>query len=152
MDTEHPAPKKRDLLLIVILLLLSAALGTGYYFKHRTPAPQGESTAAISDTSSPGEETPAEVEELPHLRAEVSIDGVVQTVLDLSEDQEVTIEGPNDGTNLLIIQDGEIWCDDASCPDKVCIYQGRQSRDGDIIVCLPNRMIVQLIEREEAPQ
>ena len=82
----------------------------------------------------------------------VIADGELHTVLDLSKDQEVTVEGPGGGTNHLIVQDGEIWCDDASCPDKVCIYQGHQSIDGDIIVCLPNLMIVQIIQRGTAPQ
>lgn len=116
----HQKAKKNDLLLLIILLVLCAALGAGYYFTHRTPA----------------------------LRAQVSIDGNVVHVLDLSRDQEVTIQGAHNGTNLLIVRDGEIWCADASCPDKVCVHQGKQSMDGDSITCLPNLMFVWIIGRE----
>lgn len=116
----HPKTKKHDLLLLIILLLLCAALGAGYYFTHRTPA----------------------------LRAEVSIDGKVVEILDLSRDQDVTIQGANGGTNRLVVQDGEIWCADASCPDKICVHQGKQSMDGDSITCLPNLMFVWVIGKE----
>lgn len=116
----HQKAKKNDLLLLIILLLLCAAFGAGYYFTHRTPA----------------------------LRAEVSIDGKVVQVLDLSRNQEVTIHGAHNGTNLLVVQDGEIWCADASCPDKVCVHQGKQSMDGDSITCLPNLMFVWIIGKE----
>ena len=161
MNTEHPTPRKKDLLLILILLLMAAALWAGHHFRQRPSAPPEESTIseAHSDTSAPAEgsseseeDAPGDEEGLPPLRAEVTIDGELHTVLDLSKDQEVTVEGPGGGTNHLIVQDGEIWCDDASCPDKVCIYQGHQSIDGDIIVCLPNLMIVQIIQRGTAPQ
>lgn len=114
--------RKHDLLLILILLLVSAALALGYHMAHRTPA----------------------------LRAEVTIDGELVQVLDLSKNQEVTIQGARGGTNHLTVQDGEIWCSQASCPDKVCVHQGKQSRDGEIIVCLPNLMIVQIIGEPES--
>lgn len=112
--------KKRDFILVIVLLALAAVLGGGYFLTHRTPA----------------------------LRAEVTVDGNLVEVLDLSKDQTVTIHGPHDGSNVLVVQDGAVWCSEASCPDKVCIHQGKQSMDGGIIVCLPNYMIVQVIGKE----
>ena len=109
--------EKQDKFLILALFLISLASWLGYYLTHRTPA----------------------------LQAEVTVDGQPAKTLDLTKNQEITIEGINGGTNLLIIQDGEIWCEEASCPDKVCIRQGKQSQDGEMIVCLPNRMIVQVV-------
>ncbi len=112
--------KKRDFILVIVLLALAAVLGGGYFLTHRTPA----------------------------LRAEVTVDGKLVEVLDLSKDQTVTIHGPRDGSNVLVVRDGAVWCSEASCPDKVCIHQGKQSIDGGIIVCLPNYMIVQVIGKE----
>ncbi len=79
--------------------------------------------------------------------AEISCNGQVTQVLDLSKDQEVTIETPNGGTNHLVVKDGQIWCSDASCPDKLCVKQGKKHLDTDTIVCLPNKMIVTIVER-----
>lgn len=63
----------------------------------------------------------------------------------LTEDYETEFKVEvNSGYNTVHIQDGSVWIDDASCPDKVCLYQGKISKDGEIIVCLPNRLMIQI--------
>ena len=42
------------------------------------------------------------------------------------------------------VADGRVWVADASCPDKDCVHRGAQSRAGASIICLPNRVSVQL--------
>ena len=74
----------------------------------------------------------------PAAIAQVSLDGTVVKTLDT----EITVTSPNGGTNHLIVKDGEIWCSEASCPDKVCVHQGKKHLNSDTIVCLPNQMIV----------
>ncbi|ADL07501.1 NusG domain II-containing protein [Thermosediminibacter oceani] len=39
----------------------------------------------------------------------------------------------------------------ADCPDKDCIRQGWASRPGQMLVCLPNRVVVK-IESEKSPE
>ena len=72
--------------------------------------------------------SPAEV-------VEISVDGNVV---------ELTIDGASGGTNHLIIKDGEVWVSEATCPDKICVHQGKIHMDGEIIVCLPNKMTAQI--------
>ena len=74
--------------------------------------------------------------------SQITVDGKVVGTLDLSRDTELTVTGANKGTNHLIVRDGEIWCSEASCPDKVCVHQGKKHLSSDTIVCLPNKMIV----------
>ena len=62
--------------------------------------------------------------------------------LPLSEDTEVTIEGVDGGENLLVIQDGTAKIESASCPDGICVRHYAISRDGESIICLPNRVVV----------
>ena len=73
---------------------------------------------------------------------EVAVDGEVVMTLPLSEDTEVTIEGVDGGENLLIIQDGTAKIESASCPDGICVRHYAISRDGESIICLPNRVVV----------
>ena len=75
---------------------------------------------------------------------EISVDGNLAETLDLNQDQEITIPGFHGGSNRLIIQDGQAWVQEASCPDHLCIRQGKISREGEMIVCLPNRMIAEV--------
>lgn len=106
--------QKRDLILAAVILMAAAAAFGFNYYSRRTPA----STA------------------------QVSVEGKVIEVLDLSKDTEVTVTSSNGGTNHLMVKDGEIWCSQASCPDKVCVHQGKKHLSSDTIVCLPNQMIV----------
>lgn len=48
----------------------------------------------------------------------------------------------NGGSNILIIEDGAAWLEDADCPDKLCVRQGKVHLDGQVITCLPNKLTV----------
>ena len=48
----------------------------------------------------------------------------------------------NGGTNTLVIEDGYAWMTDSQCPDKICEYMGKIRYNGQLIVCLPNGVIV----------
>lgn len=76
------------------------------------------------------------------LLVDVSQNGKIIATLDLSKDQELFIENPEGGSNRLIIQNGEAWVSEATCPDHICIRQGHIRTDGEVIVCLPNRLTV----------
>ena len=48
------------------------------------------------------------------------------------------------GYNLIEIGDGEVWVVEASCPDELDVKQGKISRSGEIIVCLPNKLVIEI--------
>ncbi len=74
----------------------------------------------------------------------VSIDGVESYSFPLNEDLEFEITGYEGGTNYLVIDDGEAYLKDASCPDHLCVHMGKISRAGQSIICLPNRVVVEI--------
>ena len=45
-----------------------------------------------------------------------------------------------DSHNKVVIEDGEVRMED--CPDKLCISQGKISKPGQTIICLPNKTMV----------
>ena len=79
-------------------------------------------------------------------RAEISVDGKAVMELDLSEDQVLTVNGAGGGYNRIQVRDGAVSVLEASCPDKVCVHTGTVRYPGETIVCLPNRMIVTVIQ------
>ena len=81
----------------------------------------------------------------PATFVEITVDGTVVKELDLSQNAELVIDSPGGGTNTLIIENGTVRVTDASCPDKLCMHQGRISESGEMIVCLPNRMIAKIV-------
>lgn len=48
----------------------------------------------------------------------------------------------NGGTNTLCIKDGKAWLIYATCPDKLCVKQGKISKTGQTITCLPNKLTI----------
>ena len=79
-------------------------------------------------------------------RAEISVDGKTVMELDLSEDQALTVDGAGGGYNRIQVRDGAVSVLEASCPDKVCVHTGTVRYPGETIVCLPNRMIITVIQ------
>lgn len=48
------------------------------------------------------------------------------------------------GYNKIEIGDGKVRVIEADCPDKLDVKQGWISNKGEIIVCLPNRMVIEI--------
>ncbi len=74
----------------------------------------------------------------------VSVDGVEAYSFPLDEDLEFEITGYEGGTNYLVIENGEAYLKDASCPDRLCVHMGGISKAGQSIICLPNRVVVEI--------
>ncbi len=81
--------------------------------------------------------------------AVVTVDGKEIGVYSLMEDITTDIIGYNGGYNRLEIKDGKADVIEASCPDKLCVQQAKISRDGETIVCLPNRIVIKIIGGEK---
>lgn len=48
------------------------------------------------------------------------------------------------GRNVLQFGDGEVRIIEASCPDQLCVKQGKIGQVGQLLVCLPNRLVVEI--------
>lgn len=80
---------------------------------------------------------------------QVSIDGIVTDTYNLAEDRTVEIEGHAHLNNVLQIKDGKAKMIDAGCKDKLCVHQKEISKTGEAIICLPNRVVVEIIGGKE---
>jgi hypothetical protein len=69
----------------------------------------------------------------------VRVDGKEDAKYSLSENGEYPLNG---GTNILRIQDGKAYLTSATCPDHLCVNQGKIDQSGETITCLPNRLTV----------
>ncbi|WP_029230718.1 NusG domain II-containing protein [Butyrivibrio sp. VCB2006] len=74
----------------------------------------------------------------------VSVDGVVVSTYSLNDNGTYEIEGYNKGLNTLVIENGVAYMSDASCPDHLCMHMGKISKVGQSIICLPNRVVVEI--------
>lgn len=61
-------------------------------------------------------------------------------------DQDRTVEIKGSGSNLLVIENGHAYVKSADCPDKICVNHKPIVRSGEVIVCLPNKVVVEIEE------
>lgn len=77
--------------------------------------------------------------------AKISIDGKQVKTVELTEEvQEIPMDSQF-GHNVLKIHNHGIEMKEADCPDDVCFTFGFVSKPGDSIVCLPNRLLVEIV-------
>ena len=56
----------------------------------------------------------------------------------------------NGGTNTVQIENGKVKMAAANCPDQICVHQKAISRNGESIICLPNKIVLKIVDGEEA--
>ena len=79
--------------------------------------------------------------------ARVTLDGKVVEEIDLSRVEQpytLTLEGPGGFSNTITVEKGRICVSKAGCPDQICVHQGYISDGTTPIVCLPNRLIIEI--------
>ncbi|MBI4855668.1 MAG: NusG domain II-containing protein [Acetobacterium woodii] len=112
--------KKNELIIIIILLVISIGGIAAFYIFNAT-------NQALS--------------------VRVSRQGQVLTVLPLSKDHTETFTDAS-GTNTLVISDGKAKITEADCPDHICVKTYPISNPGETIVCLPHKLVVEVITGE----
>lgn len=80
--------------------------------------------------------------------AEVYVDGKLVQRQSLSEPGTYKIETAS-GTNTLVIENGQAYVSEADCPDRLCAKMGRISKNGENIVCIPHKLVIQISGGEE---
>ncbi len=67
----------------------------------------------------------------------------------LGKEQTISIPYGEDGYNLLFISGGEASISDADCPDGLCVRQRAVDRNGESIICLPHKLVIQITAGKE---
>lgn len=114
--------RRNDIVFILALVIICTFVGLSFFFFRET----GDSVT-------------------------VTVDGTTYGTYDLSND--VTVEIKNaDGeiSNTLVIKDGKAHVEHASCPDGICVAHKPISREGESIVCLPNRVVITVVSSESS--
>jgi hypothetical protein len=65
-------------------------------------------------------------------------------VYDLNQTRNLTIKGAI-GTSHISILQGKVRFTQSPCPNQYCVHQGWLSRAGQVAICLPNQISLQLL-------
>lgn len=80
----------------------------------------------------------------------VSVDGEEYGSYPLNKDLEDKIEFPDGSYNVIQIEDGYVSVSEASCRDQICVNHMHIHYSGETIVCLPNRLVIEIVNGEES--
>lgn len=58
-------------------------------------------------------------------------------------------EAIGDYINVIEILDGAVWISESDCPGEDCVHSGKIRSAGRSIVCLPNRVEVRIVGKED---
>lgn len=78
----------------------------------------------------------------------ITVDGKEYGIYSLDKDQTIHIGD----TNICEIKDGHARMTAASCPDHLCMYQGAIGDEGGLIVCLPNKVVIEGVKAVSSDQ
>ncbi len=76
--------------------------------------------------------------------AEFSYNGKIVNTVSLSEDTKITVNGV-----VFIIEDNSVSVLSSPCPDKICVKSGKIAKNGETIICLPERASVGIISEDK---
>lgn len=111
--------KKRDIWIIVVVLAIALI---GIFIMNSNKAPEYDRMMVISALGKTYKEIP------------------------LTKDtNETFIVETEKGLNKVKIEDGVIKMYEADCPDQICVHNQPITESGDMIVCLPNQVIVEVV-------
>ena len=89
----------------------------------------------------------------------VYVDGTLYAKKPLAQDGEIRVEQEDGSVNVIVIRDGSVHMDYSSCENQLCVQQGSVSAKNRFflslcsqIVCLPNRVMIELEVGGNLPQ
>lgn len=77
----------------------------------------------------------------------ISVDGKHYASYPLSEDREIEIKNGKH-SNTIKIENGSVRMLQSNCKNQICVKSGSVSRLRSSIVCLPNRVVVEIENRK----
>ena len=81
---------------------------------------------------------------------QITIDGELYGPYRLSEDRTIAVEEL--GHNVIQIADNKVTMTEADCPDQYCEEHRAISKTHEVIVCLPHKLVVEILDGGEDNQ
>jgi heptaprenyl diphosphate synthase len=116
VSPSHPLPRRWTPSDVAAAVLLSAGIAASFVL-----LPGGEGSAVL-----------------------VEVGGKTVEKLNMHQDGSVTVQGEK-GRMIVEVRGGRVRVADADCPNRICVRTGWRSREGEVIVCVPNRTVIRIL-------
>ena len=84
----------------------------------------------------------------------VKVNGVETYAYSLSENTQFEIKTGenNENINVVVIENGKVRVTEADCPDGICKEYRPISYVGETIVCLPHKVVIEIVGESTEPE
>ncbi len=72
----------------------------------------------------------------------VSLNGEAVRIIDLEKAEDDVFQV---GSVTVEVKNGKVSVTDSDCPDKTCVRTGEISKSGEAVVCVPNKVSIEII-------
>ena len=77
----------------------------------------------------------------------IYINGTLKYTYAITSDVKIDLN--KDGIDMqIVIKDGKVYVEHSDCKEQLCVHQTPITKDGGSIVCLPNRVVIRVENRE----
>lgn len=118
MKVNNKKKIRNDIILIIILCITTGVACFFLYFKN---------------------------DDIKNMQLQILVDGKLIEEYSYSADEGFDKEIVLDIGNTVVIENGQVYMKEADCPDGLCISQGKISKAGQSIICLPHKLVVRLV-------
>ena len=66
------------------------------------------------------------------------------SVYPLADDRKIVLGDGKKGKNVIVIENHMVYMEEADCPDQICVRHKPVEKNGESIICLPNRVFVEV--------
>lgn len=80
---------------------------------------------------------------------EIVCENEVRYTFDMDETKIIRVEHPDGSYNVVCIEHGTVRVEDADCDNHDCIKQGRISKVGQSVICLPHQMVIRIVGTQD---
>jgi len=69
----------------------------------------------------------------------------LEMILNESSNDSFRIEAKDGHWNDVVIENGVVNVTAADCPSQICVKTKKASKNGDMIVCLPHELVIEIV-------
>jgi len=81
-------------------------------------------------------------------KVQIRIGDKVYAAYDLNQQRDIKVKGPI-GDSVIHISHGKVRFAKSPCHNQYCIHQGWLKRSGQVAICLPNQISLELIGKQK---
>lgn len=71
----------------------------------------------------------------------ISVNQEIYGEYDLNVEQKISIGE----SNICEIKDGCVLMLEGNCPDQICVHSAEISKNGQTIICMPNKVVLEIV-------